>query len=62
LGTGPGSELRVPLGISIAGGLVVSQALTLFTTPVVYIWFERMRQALRGAEHSQSGDADQFVA
>jgi multidrug efflux pump len=58
LGSGPGSELRVPLGISIAGGLVVSQALTLFTTPVVYIWFERMRQALGGAEHSQSGEAD----
>jgi multidrug efflux pump len=58
LGTGPGSELRVPLGISVAGGLVVSQALTLFTTPVVYIWFERMGRALRGAEHSQSGQVD----
>ncbi len=58
LGTGPGSELRVPLGISIAGGLLVSQALTLFTTPVVYIWFERMRQASRGAERSQSEGVD----
>ena len=58
LGTGPGSELRVPLGISVAGGLLVSQALTLFTTPVVYIWFERMREALRRAEDSKSSEAD----
>jgi multidrug efflux pump len=36
-----GSELRHPLGISIVGGLLVSQALTLFTTPVIYIYFDR---------------------
>ena len=41
LGSGVGAELRVPLGISIAGGLVFSQALTLFTTPVVYLWLAR---------------------
>jgi multidrug efflux pump len=46
LGTGPGSELRRPLGISIVGGLLVSQCLTLFTTPVVYLFFDRLRQAL----------------
>ena len=43
LGTGTGSELRRPLGITIIGGLIVSQALTLYTTPVVYLYFDRMR-------------------
>jgi multidrug efflux pump len=43
LGTGTGSELRRPLGITIVGGLMVSQALTLFTTPVVYLFFDRLR-------------------
>jgi multidrug efflux pump subunit AcrB len=43
LGTGTGSELRRPLGISIVGGLLVSQLLTLFTTPVVYLVFERLQ-------------------
>ncbi|HUM06767.1 MAG TPA: multidrug efflux RND transporter permease subunit [Terriglobales bacterium] len=48
LGTGTGSELRRPLGITIVGGLIVSQALTLFTTPVVYIYIDRLRLWLRG--------------
>jgi len=43
IGIGAGSELRQPLGISIVGGLIVSQALTLFTTPVVYLMFEHLR-------------------
>ena len=43
LGTGTGSELRRPLGISIVGGLIVSQMLTLFTTPVVYLYMDRLR-------------------
>src|SRR5581483_1398226 len=43
LGWGAGAELRKPLGISIVGGLVVSQMLTLFTTPVVYLYFDRLR-------------------
>ena len=42
LGTGTGSELRRPLGISIIGGLIVSQMLTLFTTPVVYLYLDRL--------------------
>ena len=44
LGSGTGAELRRPLGISIVGGLLVSQLLTLFTTPVVYLWFDRLAQ------------------
>jgi multidrug efflux pump len=48
LGSGTGSELRHPLGISIVGGLLVSQLLTLFTTPVIYIYFDRLNQRLRG--------------
>jgi multidrug efflux pump len=43
LGQGTGSELRRPLGITIVGGLIVSQCLTLFTTPVVYLFFDRLR-------------------
>jgi multidrug efflux pump len=52
LGTGAGSELRHPLGIAIVGGLLVSQLLTLFTTPVIYLWFDRLAERFAGSRRS----------
>ena len=48
LGNGTGSELRRPLGVAIVGGLIVSQVLTLFTTPVIYLMFDRLAWRFRG--------------
>jgi multidrug efflux pump len=64
-GSGIGSELRKPLGICIIGGLLVSQVLTLFTTPVIYLAFDRIGRRLRGVPldtplypvHAQGGES-----
>jgi multidrug efflux pump len=53
LGTGMGSELRRPLGISIIGGLIVSQALTLFTTPVIYLFMDNLRLKIQGDKRAR---------
>jgi len=53
IGTGVGSELRRPLGIAIVGGLIVSQALTLYTTPVVYLYLDRLRLWVRSKRRTR---------
>jgi multidrug efflux pump len=58
-GTGTGSELRHPLGVSIVGGLLVSQVLTLFTTPVIYLAFDRIAARMR---KPQAAAEDEFAA
>src|SRR5262249_30416541 len=65
LGTGTGSELRRPLGITIVGGLIVSQMLTLFTTPVIYLYIDRFGRLLkrirnRKRERKSWGPAKEF--
>ena len=59
LGTGFGSELRRPLGIAMVGGLLLSQALTLYTTPVIYIFFDNLAQRFGHKPQQQTGDAEQ---
>jgi HAE1 family hydrophobic/amphiphilic exporter-1 len=58
LGTGTGSEIRQPLGYAMVGGLIVSQALTLFTTPVVYLYLDNLSNRLR--HWTGGGGADEL--
>jgi multidrug efflux pump subunit AcrB len=64
LGTGVGSEIRQPLGYAIVGGLALSQILTLYTTPVVYIYLDRLQTWMFGGRTKQpaSGHADPVPA
>jgi multidrug efflux pump len=60
LGTGFGSELRRPLGIAMVGGLLLSQALTLYTTPVIYIFFDNLGQRFAAkTDHAEAGEAEE---
>jgi HAE1 family hydrophobic/amphiphilic exporter-1 len=56
LGTGTGSEIRQPLGYAMVGGLLVSQALTLFTTPVIYLYLDRLNARLNAASHNKRSE------
>ena len=56
LGSGMGSELRCPLGVTMVGGLLFSQVLTLFTTPVIYLWFDGLSQRFLGRSASAKAD------
>ncbi len=60
LGAGTGSELRRPLGLAIVGGLVVSQVLTLFTTPVIYLYFDRLALRLAGRRSGPLSGGEAF--
>jgi multidrug efflux pump len=57
IASGPGAELRRPLGIAIIGGLVISQVLTLYTTPVIYLMLDRLHRMLGGGRIATAGEA-----
>ena len=62
VGWGMGAELRRPLGVTMVGGLIFSQALTLFTTPVIYLWFDRVSRRFKGHKADNSAGQDAATA
>jgi HAE1 family hydrophobic/amphiphilic exporter-1 len=62
LGTGTGSELRQPLGYAMVGGLALSQLLTLYTTPVIYLYLDRLQRWLRGESDAQADSSEEVRA
>jgi HAE1 family hydrophobic/amphiphilic exporter-1 len=61
LGNGAGSEMRQPLGYAMVGGLALSQVLTLYTTPVVYLYLDRLQTWLFGGKHDPAVEAEEPV-
>ena len=61
-GAGIGSELRRPLGIAMVGGLLVSQVLTLYTTPIIYIFFDRIATRFSGKPQATVADPNSGAA
>jgi multidrug efflux pump subunit AcrB len=62
LGTGSGSEMRQPLGYAMVGGLALSQLLTLYTTPVVYLYLDRLQARLKGRRSAPAGETEKVHA